>query len=50
MKRITPAILFLLLPLQAQAWDQRPNQQITQCADDLPFGVPVSEKKNVTLK
>jgi len=50
MKRITPAILLLLLPLQAHAWDQRPNQPIAQCADDLPFGVPVSDKKNVTLK
>ncbi len=40
----------ILAPSTAQAWDQRLNQPIAQCADDLPYGIPVSDRKNTTLK
>jgi len=38
----------LLLAGRAQAWDQRPNLVIDECADDLPFGVPFLGRETAT--
>ena len=50
MKKLLAFSFFLLLPNIASAWDQRPNSPISECADELPFGVPSSSKPNTTLK
>lgn len=43
-------LLALLLALPARAWEQRQNLPMTECADELPWGVPVSPKVNVVNK
>jgi len=48
MKKIT-AVLILLFPFAALAWDQKPNRPIEQCATELPWGVPQATKTNTTM-
>lgn len=43
------SLLLSLLTSSALAWDQRPNEPIASCTDELPFGVPVSQVKDTTL-
>ena len=50
MKKLLAFSFFLLFPNLASAWDQRPNSPISDCKDELPFGVPVSTKTNAVLK
>ena len=50
MKKFLALSLFSLIPVIAFAWDQRPNSPISECLDELPFGVPVSTKTNTTLR
>jgi len=50
MKKFLALSLFSLIPVIAFAWDQRPNSPISECSDELPFGVPVSSKPNTTLR
>ena len=50
MKKLLAFCLLLLAPTVASAWDQRPNSPISDCSDDLPFGVPTSSKTNTVLK
>lgn len=50
MKKLLTASLLFFVPSVVLAWDQRPNSPITECADELPFGVPESAKTNVSLK
>jgi endonuclease G len=40
----------LLLTTNAWAWDQRANNPITACADELPFGIPIATTPNTTLE
>ena len=40
----------LLLTTNAWAWDQRTNNPITACADELPFGIPIVTTPNTTLE
>jgi endonuclease G len=47
--RFTALILPLLFS-PAFAWDQLPNKPITDCAADLPFGVPSVSTPNTTLE
>ena len=52
MKKIaaTACLLLLLRPDTAQAWDQKPNLPITECTDDLPYGIPQALKENSVLR
>jgi len=50
MKKFIVLSLLCLMPGVAGAWDQKPNKQISECATDLPFGVPTSTKTNVVLE
>ncbi len=40
----------LLISSLALAWDQRPNLPMEACSDELPYGVPTSQKEEVTLR
>ena len=48
------AFLSLLVSLgltgAALAWDQKPNKPIAACAEQLPYGVPASNRPNTLLK
>jgi len=46
---LSAGLLLFLLVAPALAWDQRPNEPIASCADELPLGVPISPKVNTTL-
>jgi endonuclease G len=50
MKKLLAALLLLVIPAAAFAWDQKPNQPITACAAQVPYGVPVLDKPNTVLE
>ena len=50
MKKLLAALLLLVIPTAAFAWDQKPNQPITACVAQVPYGVPVLEKPNTVLE
>ena len=45
-----PLLLSLGFATAALAWDQKPNQPISACSPQLPFGVPASNRPNTLLK
>ncbi len=50
MKKLIAAAVLLVLPSIAWAWDQKPNKPISECAAELPYGVPVVSTPNTTLE
>ena len=47
---ILSAAVFLGVIGSAYAWDQKPNQPITACAAQVPYGAPVLNKANTVVK
>ena len=50
MKKLIAAVALFALPLTAWAWDQKPNKPISECAAELPYGVPLVSTPNTTLE
>ena len=51
MKKVFLSILlFLGFTSAVFAWDQKPNQPITACAAQVPYGAPVLNKANTTVE
>jgi endonuclease G, mitochondrial len=47
---VLPLLLSLGFATAALAWDQKPNKPISACAEQLPYGVPASNRPNTLLK
>jgi len=50
MRKLLVALVLLIIPAAAVAWDQKPNQPITACAAQVPYGAPVLNKPNTVVE